>query len=1473
MARAAETSLTAGARLGPYELVSCLGAGGMGEVYRATDTRLGRAVALKVLRAEYLEGEERRTRFEREARTLASLNHPNIATLYSFEEIEGRHVLTMELLEGESLREVLLRRSPTQRQVLGWAVQAARGLAAAHQKGIVHRDVKPENVFVTTDGLLKVLDFGIAKQAGPATSTEAATQSQATGAGAVIGTLAYLSPEQAEGLPVDARSDLFSLGVVLYELLARKHPFLKEAAGATVAAILRDSPPALSSLDPSVAPALDGIVARCLAKGRDERFQGAHDLALALEAVLAAPAGSAALTDVEERSPYPGIASFTERDSALFFGRESEVKALWDRIRAHRLLAVIGPSGAGKTSFLRAGALPARPEGWAAIVATPGVSPFRGLGQALAPELLTDADAVRQLVNVDDPGTAYHLALRWRRRHPEAVLVVDQFEELFTLNGVEVQAAFAALLARLAGDAGVRIVLSLRDDFLMRCHEHRLLAPVFDGLMPLGSLTPDALGRALVEPARRRGYRFEDEALVGEMVTAVAGERGALPLLAFAVSRLWELRDREAKVLTRNAYAEIGGVAGALARHAEATMDRIGAAREPVVRELFRNLVTAQTTRAVADRDELLSAFPDRKAAEDVLDTLVDARLLTSYELERERGDPGCCRIEIVHESLLRAWPRLVRWQAQEEEGAVLRDQLRQAARLWADKKRTGDLLWTGTAFQEFELWRGRYPGALTAVEEDFGKAMRERAQQSQRRKKAAVAAAFVALAAVAVAIGISRQQAVGAARRAEAAKLLALGQERLAADPTEALALATASLETADNREARLFAMRVLSEAPPALELVPGKPVLNPAFSPDGRQLATIGYMADTLLFEDDGRPPRATTGHGGAPMWVGDRLVLDEYWGGNLKRDPRATVWTLPDLKLERTLELGRASAPLESLGERLYVRTRSDDRSTADGPPPDFLLRRWDPSNASLVDLGRSLPPPTPQTWGPDGTTWLYAKGATLFARPLPMSSGAADVALGEHQPEIARLARFGNEVLSLNKERGMRLFTLEPGKAPRVEDFSAPAGAEFPVGLGGGWIFKKEAQGVRLWPRDSWRAARALSLRRDLSWYEAALALHPSGRWMVASTDSYTRLTFWPLVARLPRVVDGLTNEHKLLAFSPDGRWLATAWPEGTPIKLWPLDGASAPRGLQIPRLFGNAAPRTFAFDPKGRFLFVVGGSLWVAPLDGAPPIELKGFLRVPWARASAVSPSGRFVATGYGSGDGDRTVRVWDLEAGTSRAFDLQQDDDGITALAFAGESTLLSAHGGKLRRWDLATGASAALEGTAGGGTGLVINPGQSFLITSHPCSESDPNCARAVLHDLARQSRRELPAFGNGIQSVDADPSGRVVVTADRDGIVRVGRLTSGEPHVLVGHKGSVANVAISPDLKWVASAGEDATLRLWPMPDLDKPPLHALPPKELVAKLKSLTNLRAVRDAKAPTGWKIDVGPFPGWKSVPER
>jgi eukaryotic-like serine/threonine-protein kinase len=203
--------------------------------------------------------------------------------------------------------------------------------------------------------------------------------------------------------------------------------------------------------------------------------------------VLAAPAGSEVLEDVEERSPYPGLASFTEKDSAVFFGRETEVKSFWERIRSRKLLAVIGPSGVGKTSFLRAGILASRPEGWVVAHATPGANPVLGLARALTPELAGDAEAmadllsgVSELTQAGESERVVSAVRRWRSRHAEALLVLDQFEELFTLNPPETQARTASLLQRMASEADVHVALSMRDDFLIRCSDHEPLAPVFE---------------------------------------------------------------------------------------------------------------------------------------------------------------------------------------------------------------------------------------------------------------------------------------------------------------------------------------------------------------------------------------------------------------------------------------------------------------------------------------------------------------------------------------------------------------------------------------------------------------------------------------------------------------------------------------------------------------------------------------------------------------------------------------------------------------------------------------------------------------------------------------------------------------------------------------------------------------------------------------------------------------------------------
>jgi TolB-like protein/tetratricopeptide (TPR) repeat protein len=278
-------TLAAGTRLGTYEVLSPLGAGGMGEVYRARDTKLDRDVAVKVLPATVANDADALARFEREAKAVAALSHPNILAIFDFGRQNGVAYAVTELLEGESLRGKLDSGPVSQRQAIDYALQITKGLSAAHGRGIVHRDLKPDNVFVTRDGHVKILDFGLAKrveEASPDSKSSAPTGSKHTEPGTVMGTMGYMSPEQLRGLPVDHRSDIFSFGAVLYELLSGKKAFKRDTASDTIAAILKEEPPELTGSGRNISPALDHIVRHCLEKEPDDRFQAAKDVAFAL---------------------------------------------------------------------------------------------------------------------------------------------------------------------------------------------------------------------------------------------------------------------------------------------------------------------------------------------------------------------------------------------------------------------------------------------------------------------------------------------------------------------------------------------------------------------------------------------------------------------------------------------------------------------------------------------------------------------------------------------------------------------------------------------------------------------------------------------------------------------------------------------------------------------------------------------------------------------------------------------------------------------------------------------------------------------------------------------------------------------------------------------------------------------------------------------------------------------------------------
>jgi serine/threonine protein kinase len=674
-----------------YQILKLLGRGGMGEVWHAVDLKLGVEVALKALRSDLFESEGRLEILRQEVRAAREVISPNVCRIFDLIEIDGRELLSMEYVDGTTLLEVLHERGPLDlKEAQTIASQFLGGLEAIHDAGLIHRDIKPENIMITRTGRVVVMDFGLARQ-------------EAEGSGSVSGTPAYMAPEQAAGQELDTRVDIYASGVVLAEMVSPDG--IKDFdSRQSLWEGVRSEPAKVP--DTPWSP----VIRRAVAKDREGRYDSAHTLTRALEDVTLRVETS------EDLRPYPGLVAFTEDDAQYFFGREAEVERMWRKLEGPpRLFALVGPSGAGKSSFLRAGLISTRGSDWVSVIATPGASPVKALASALVEQLSGDAWAMQRMLDFDDPDVAVEVVTRWRRRRDHALLIIDQFEELFTQNPAEVQRHFADMLSRFVLDADVHVLLSMRDDFFFHCHQYPSLAALQNNVTLIGPPVGSALRSALVQPATACGYRFEDDELVDQMLEEIEGERGALPLLAFAAARLWEKRDRDAGLLTREAYLDIGGVGGALARHAEATIERIGTEQIPIIREIFRNLVTAEGTRAIREWDELLSVFDEseRESAEEVLHQLVDARLLTSYEVSEEDLGP-IRRVEIIHESLLANWPRLVRWQTQDADAAQMRDELRQSARSWDEHGRPTDRLWTGSTYREFTVWYERYPGGLS---------------------------------------------------------------------------------------------------------------------------------------------------------------------------------------------------------------------------------------------------------------------------------------------------------------------------------------------------------------------------------------------------------------------------------------------------------------------------------------------------------------------------------------------------------------------------------------------------------------------------------------------------------------------------------------------------------------------------------------------------------------------------------------
>jgi formylglycine-generating enzyme required for sulfatase activity/tRNA A-37 threonylcarbamoyl transferase component Bud32 len=737
--------LATDSRVGDFRICTFIGEGSVGEVYLAHDMVLGRRVALKLLKHDVVDAATL-ARFREEARATASFNHPHIVTLHRYGEHEGRPYLALEHVDGESLR-VRLQRGPMPlHEALRCARSIAAALAEAHRSGIVHADLKPENVMIGRDGRVRVLDFGLARLVGAAGR-------------AASGTPAYMSPERWSNTDPSGAMDIWSLGLILGEMITGARPFsdaeLPKLAFVTLAPRLPEEPwaeIARACVDRAVAsrPTAEQVIDR---------------LTKLLERPIA--------VDEPAAAPYPGLASFTREQAAGYFGRAAEVDAIVEHLRTEPLVPVSGPSGIGKTSFARAAVLPrlqqSRP--WIAIEWRPGPDPFGALSAALA----RYGCSVPGVVLREKPET---LSLRLREvaqaNKAHVLLVLDQAEELFTLGSIDAEVMCECLARAAFADEPWRMILTIRDDYLGMLARSNTMRSHLGAVFPLSPMNAHELRLAVTGPLTSVGYNIDSTELPDQIVSDVIDRPACLPLLQFACASLWERRDRDKRLVLASEYAAFGGATGALATHAERCLTELGVDEVRIVRQLFLSLITTDRTRRPRMREDLLEGLPP--VAEKLLDRLLQRRLLVATG----DNETGGTLVEVAHEAIATTWPRLARWLDETHEERILTADIEQAATLWQRRGRRDAETWTGPTLAEVVRKIEAWNLDLRSNARAFIDAGRQHAARMRRRRRWF---AVVILAALAVAAIGATVAAIVIARSKRDAELRAATERVVAAD------------------------------------------------------------------------------------------------------------------------------------------------------------------------------------------------------------------------------------------------------------------------------------------------------------------------------------------------------------------------------------------------------------------------------------------------------------------------------------------------------------------------------------------------------------------------------------------------------------------------------------------------------------------------------------------------------------------
>lgn len=1313
--------------------------------------------------------------------------------------------------------------------------QICRGLIHAHAAGVIHRDLKPGNVFLREDGQTKILDFGLARV--EKALTDGAGERAPGG-----GTAAYMAPEQWRGEAEDERTDLFPCGVMLFEMLCGRLPY---AVSESTRGDLEESRAGLGARMAGVPSGLVATIERALARDPAKRFGSAQELLDALVGV-----GRPEQVAAGAAQPYRYLEHFLEADAPWFFGREREAVRLEQMQAARPLVALVGPSGAGKSSLIHAGLVPRlrRTGKWTVIAMRPGSEPLRLLHQRLAEtcgeERARDAEQLAEA-----PGRAGRLLrLHARDSGTRVVLVVDQLEELIThVHSSAVRRAFVQALLSVADDPGgpTRVVVALRDDFLVRLSRNsELREALVRNLVLLGPPDAEGLADALRGPAARLGSDFES-GLVDEMVAAVAEEPAPLPLLELAASRLWERRDVAGRLLTRAGLEAAGGVAGILAAHANEVLHGLaGQGEVTLARRLLCDLVTDEGTRRRVRREELLAPFEDPTATGRVLERLVNGRLVTSYHGERGEW------VELVHESLITGWAQLREWLDEDRAHRKFREQLLAAATMWAERRRPKGLLWRGDTLDEALKWRRRYQGSVSAAEQAF--LSRSEARQLRARRTRRGFLAVVAAVVLSVTVGLFI-----AVRSYRAAERLTHLRERMraagAADDPLVGALILAELQGQPEPPGGLAAAAQLAAQPIPLAVYRSPSIIG-ALSLDGKWAAVgVGTGADVWRADGTGKPI-VLRGHEAGVTFV------------SFSRDG-TRIATASDDKTVRIWRTDGTGAPIV-LRHRDVVESAvftPDDAHVLSVAEDEHVVRLWradgegDPVvldhpgrvfNAAISADGRRVLTAAAdgiRLWSADGTLLALRAGMTNAAHFSPDGTRILSVHWREmrvwHSDLTAPLVLPGalppNTVGCYSSADEVHMSAEElPPTLWSPDGQRIAHGVALGAGVsrvdGTGIVFEMPRHGndkclrIRFSPVGS----HLLTVDEEIRVWRAdggdPLVLRGGGArtWGLFSADGSRILTVsgagsarvWPVGD--PPGARSFHEEKPItsVTVSPDGRLMLTTSIDGT-ARLWPVAGGA-------PIVLGNAgvsSAQVGAFDPKGsRVAIGRGDGLWISSVAGGAPLARP--IADVFVAGTAYSPDGAWLAAATGQASNlQKYVTVFRADGSGVRVKHGLPEEMAI-GVSFSPDSShvVMAMLGGSGQIWRADfTGEPVVLPVTSGVDY-AVYHPHGEMIMTS---SDDD----KLQFWTLDGHERADLARPGGG--PIAWSPDGERVAVGLRDGSVRITRLDgSDDPIVLRGNGDIVTGVAFLPDGRLATSAG--TTVKLW-----------SLDWRKLVASLRAAT------------------------------